>query len=478
LEGAAWNFINIRRTAGAQKLLSEAAYRFSRGVHPAMAERGVRRCLELMRRWAGGLACQGLVDNYPLPTVDPVIEITPGEARRSLGIELSPAEMAEMLSRLQFKTEINGQRVRAKTPDHRLDIGEGVIGVADLMEELARIYGYDRIPETRLADALPLQRNNLALEREERARDLLVALGLQEVATSRLTHPDREARRLPSETAPDPMPYIRLANPIASDRVVMRHSLLASLLEVVERNARLRERLAIFEIAPVYLASEEGVLPDEQARLVIVLSGPRSLPGWQPADSALMDFYDLKGLLDAMLQGLYIHGASYETAEHPSFHPGKCARLVLKGDDGAVRSAGILGELHPLVRQRYDLPTAPLLVADLNLQAILETIPDRFTAEALSTFPPVLEDLAVIVDEDLPAERVALVIAEAGGKTLAAMRLFDVYRGDQVGRGKKSLAYSLTYQAPDRTLNDQEALQIRQRIIRRLEQELEAKIRS
>jgi phenylalanyl-tRNA synthetase beta chain len=472
LEGAAWNFINIRKTGAAQKLQSEAAFRFSRGVHPAMAGRGVRRGLELMRQWAGGRLAQGLVDNYPLPPVAPTIEVTAQHVERWLGIRLSPAEIAEILRRLEFAVEVQGERVRATVPDHRLDVGEGVIGVADLMEEVARIYGYDRIPETRLSDELPSQRSNLPLEREERLRDRLVELGLQETATYRLTSPEREARRLTPGTPPDDKPYVRLANPIASDRVVMRHSLLSSLLEVVERNARLQPRLALFEIGPIYIGSEAGGLPDELPRLGIILTGPRSLPGWQPADDAPMDFFDLKGLVEAVLDGLHMTGARYEPGESPSFHPGKCARLML-----GERQAGILGELHPLVREHYDLPVSPLLAADFDLDALLEAMPERYEVQPVPAFPPVLEDLAVVVDESLPAEAVEQAIRQAGGKTVAQVRLFDVYRGEQIGPGLKSLAYSLTYQAPDRTLTDQEAAQVRQSIIRRLEQELGAKLR-
>ena len=481
LEGAAWNFINIRQTVSAQRLQSEAAYRFSRGVHPAMAERGVRRGLEWMRRWSGGLVSQSLVDAYPLPPQDPVVEVTPADARRWLGIHLQPDEMAAMLRRLEFAAEVHGQTVRAATPDHRLDIGDGIIGVADLMEEVARIYGYDRIPETRLAAQLPPQRGNPMLEREERLRDILVSLGLQEVATYRLTSPEREARRLPPDVPADDKPYVQLANPIAIDRVVLRHSLLASLLEVVERNARLRERMALFEIAPVYLASEDSLLPDELPRLAIILTGPRDLPTWQDADTAPMDFYDLKGILQALFDALHLGELRYEPVQHPSFHPGKAARVILAGDK-AERRLGVFGELHPLVRERYDLPASaaahPLLAADLDLNAILEAIPESYPVRPVPAFPPVLEDLAVIVDESIPAERVEAAIRQAGGSLLSEVRLFDVYRGEQIGPGKKSLAYSLAYQAPDHTLTDQEASQIRQRIIRRLEQDLAARLRT
>ena len=473
LEGAAWNFINIRRTVSAQKLQSEAAYRFSRGVHPAMAERGVRRCLELMRRWADGVIAQGLIDNYPLPPRDPMVEISTSDVRRWLGIDLTPQEIADLLARLEFKTEIFGQTVRAQTPDHRLDIGEGVVGMADLMEEIARIYGYERIPETRMNDELPPQRNNLELEREERIRDALVNLGLQEIATYRLTSPEREARRFPPGAAPDDLPYIQLANPIAADRTVMRHSLLSSVLEVVERNARLRPRMALFEIGPVYLASEEGLLPDEVPRLAIALSGPRAPAGWQEADNAPMDFYDLKGILEALLEDLHITGVRYEPAEHPSFHPGKCARIRV-----GEQVLGVFGELHPLARVNYELPETPLLAAELNMRALISLTPDRFEISAVPVFPPVLEDLAVVVDENLPADQVEAVIRQASGKALAGLRLFDVYRGEQIGAGKKSLAYSLAYQSPERTLTAEEAQKIRQRIIRQLERELGAKLRS
>ncbi len=473
LEGAAWNFINIRRTTQALNLHSEASYRFSRGVHPAMAARGVLRGLEMMRRLAGGVVCEGLVDSYPLPPDDVTVSITAADARRWLGLDLSLEEMAQILESLEFKVSISGDTLRATTPDHRLDVGEGVTGMADLMEEIARVYGYDRIPETRMADTLPPQTGNPALDREERLRDLLVELGLQEVITYRLTTPERERRLLPPDVPGDDLPYTRLANPISSDRVVLRHSLLASMLEILERNARWRDRQALFEIGPVFLASEEGPLPDEHPHLVIALTGPRETPAWQGGGSGdLMDFFDLKGAIEGVLTGLSIEDARFEPSNHPSFHPGKCARLLL-GD----RQVGVLGELHPLVQRNYDLPAMPVLAADLVLEPLYEAIPARFEIDPVPGYPAVLEDLAVIVDESIPAARVAALIQQTGGALLVSVDLFDVYRGEQIGGRKKSLAYSLAYQAPDRTLTDKEVLKIRLRIIRRLEQELGAKLR-
>ncbi len=473
LEGAAWHFINIRRTVAAQRLVSEAAYRFSRGVHPAMAERGVRRGLRLMQSLAGGRIAEGLVDEYPLPPAAPQVEVTTEEVERGLGVHLEATAIADMLRRLQFEVAVQGERLSAIPPDHRLDIGAGVVGKADLLEEIARLYGYDRIPETQVADRLPPQIGNAELEAEERLRDLLAGLGLQEVVTYRLTSPEREARRLAPGTSEAGLPYIQLANPITADRVVMRQSLLAGLFEVVERNARVRERMALFEIGPVYLAGEDGVLPDEPRRLAITLCGPRHLPAWQGADLSAMDFFDIKGVVEGLLADLHLPSGQYEPVEHPSFHPGKAARLSVDG-----RPVGILGEVHPLVRERYDFPEFPLLAADLDVEALLGAMPQQRTVVPAPAFPPVLEDLAVVVDERVPAASIEGLIRRAGGALVSEVRLFDLYQGEQIGAGQKSLAYAITYQAQDKTLTDEEVARVRARIVHQLEAELGARLRA
>jgi len=473
LEGAAWNFINIRKTLSAQHLSSEAAYRFSRGVHPAMAPRGVSRGLELMRQWAGGHVSKGLVDKYPLPSKRVVVKITREDVRRWLGIELSAREITTILRRLKFEMTLKGKTLSVESPDHRLDIGEGVIGKADVMEEIARIYGYEKIPATRLSDELPPQRRNRSLQVEERLRDLLAVLGLQEVITYRLTSPQQEARRLPADTAPDDKPYVKLANPISQDKVVLRKSLLASVLEIVQSNAKLRERIAIFEIGPIFHASESEPLPDELQRLVLALSGPRQSPHWEGADGAPLDFYDLKGILENLLNGLNISDVHYEPAQHPAFHPAKCAKLML-----GERQLGVFGELNPQVQIQYDLPSYPLQAATLNLDILLEVVPERFDSEPVPLYPPVLEDLAIVVDEALPAGQVEKLIAQTAGKLLTGLTLFDVYRGGQISAGKKSLAYRLTYQHAERTLTDEEVAKLREKIVQRLEQGLGAQLRA
>lgn len=470
LEAAAWNFINIRKTANAHNLNSEASYRFSRGVHPSLAIEGLKRCLHWMAAWSGGQIAPGIVDSYPLPPANPLVEITANDIRRALGVVIPLNEAAAMLERLEFECEIKGEMLRVTTPPFRMDIGEGVVGVADIMEEVARLYGFDNIPETRMADALPPQRGNPSLEGENHVRDILVSLGMQEVITHRMSAPEIENRLLPKNAPTAQTEYVKLANPITPEKRVMRRSLLSSVLNVIERNARLRDALAMFEIGPVFIPQGND-LPLEPRRLALALTGRRYESAWDAKTALKLDFYDLKGLVEALMDALHLD-VTYAPAEHPSFHPGKCASVLLNGT-----SLGILGELHPLVQENYNF-VSPVLAADFDLEAVLQAARASFDVKPVSEFPPVLEDIAVIVDENLPADRVAALIRQTGGKTLAAVRLFDVFRSEQIGAGKKSLAYSLTYQSFEGTLTDKDAAQIRNKIVRRLEQEVGAKLRS
>ncbi|MBE0699981.1 MAG: phenylalanine--tRNA ligase subunit beta, partial [Anaerolineaceae bacterium] len=473
LEGANWNYINIRRTIAAQKMTSEAGWRFSRGIHPAIAESGVRLGLKRMLEWSGGKIDQGLVDEYPLPANDPLVRISESDVERQLGVAISAEQIAAYLSGLEFQCRVEGKSVIAKTPPIRTDIGEGIVGTADLGEEVARMYGYPNIPETRLNAVLPVQRGSKTLDIDESIRNALVDLGLTEVINYRLTTPEREAMIYPKGSAPTTPDYVRLKNPMTSDRVVMRRSLLSSVLDTMEHNIRLRERLTLFELGPVFIPKGEGQLPDEPRRLVIAMSGQRQAPAWDQNSKQALDFYDLKGTVEAMLEIMHVSGATFELAESPTFHPGKTAQLTV-----GETVVGLLGELHPLVKENYDFLNPPVLAADFDLDALSTVIPWRYVSQAVPEYPPVLEDIAVIVDEAVPAAKVEEVVRQGGGKLLTRVRLFDVFRGPQIGEGKKSLAYALTYQNPEKTLTDVDAAQIRKRIVRRLDQDLGAKLRS
>jgi phenylalanyl-tRNA synthetase beta chain len=465
LEGAAWNFINIRRTAKQHNLPSEASFRFSRGVHPALAKMGVRRGLQLMAEWSGGAVAPGLVDNYPLPPKEAVVDITPKEVKRLLGIELSAQKIAELLGHLEFECSINGETVTVKAPPHRLDIGEGVIGVADVLEEVARSYGYDRIPETRISDPLPPQVGNPIHEWEERARDILVSLGIQEVVTYRMTSPEREGRLVSFDE------YTRIANPITPERTTLRRSLVASVLEIAEKNVR-AESLSLFEVGPIFEPRKNDV-PNEPRKLAIVMTGRRLASAWDVKDSPAMDFFDLKGRIELLLAGLRYTDVSYAPTDTIKYlHPGKAAEVKVNG-----QVIGVFGELHPLVKEKYEVGDKPVLVADFDLD-ILRAASPAYGLVPVAEFPPVFEDIAVIVDESVPAARVEALIKQTGGKSVSAVSLFDVYRDEKLGAGKKSLAYNLTYQAADKTMTDAEAAAIRNKIVKRLEQEVGAKLRS
>ena len=464
LEGASWNFINIRKTAKQHNLPSEASFRFSRGVHPSLAETGVRRGLQFMAEWSGGKIAPGLVDEYPLQPKDSIVDVTPQDVKRLLGIDLTVEKISELLTHLEFKCEPIEGGLRVTAPSHRLDIGEGVVGLADVLEEVARSYGYDNIPETRMADSLPPQIGNPVHEWEEHVRDILVSLGLQEIVSYRLTSPERESR---VEQYDD---YVVIANPTAPERRVMRRSLLASVLESVEKNAR-AESIFLFEIGPVFEPVKND-LPNEPRKLVMVMTGLRQALAWDVSDSPQVDFFDMKGRIELLLSGIRLTDIVYAPIDSVQYlHPGKTAEVKI-GD----KVAGVFGELHPMVKDKYDLGDAPVIAAEFDLDALRKVVP-TYRVKPVADVPPVLEDIALILDESVPASKVEALIRQTGGKVLTNVKLFDVYRDEKIGAGKKSLAYSLTYQS-DKTLTDAEAAAIRKKIVKRLEHEVGAKLRS
>ncbi len=496
LEAANFDYISIRRTTQQQKLPSEAATRFGRGIHPSQTIPAAIRAEVLMLILADGKGDKEVADAYPAPVIEPAIVLTTREVERILGIGLSVEQITQILRALEFQVEPRGPGVIAATPpDYRLDVD----GSDDLIEELARIYGYDRIPSTLIADALPPQHENTPLELEERARDLLTNGELQEIVTYTMTHPALEARVTPitwpaeggrtevGEYDPRPQrPYVEIENPISTERSVMRQSLLPSDLDVLASNLRFTDRAALFEIGKVYLKrpddnreSEDGApedpeaqLPLEKMRLSIVMTGPGGPPNWQNADTAPRDFFDLKGVIQEFARGLHLLSVSYAVSHNPMFHPGRGA--VMRVGDTEV---GVFGELHPVVRERFGLPAQAVLVGEFDLESMVAHTEPTFRVKPLSRYPAVVQDIAVIVDETVPEAQVEGLIRQAGGALLTQAWLFDVYHGDPLPPGMKSLAYRLTFQAPDRGLTDADAGKIRERIVVRLKRELGAELR-
>jgi phenylalanyl-tRNA synthetase beta chain len=473
LESANFDFLSIRRTMKALNLPSEASVRFSKGIHPELVRPAALRAADLMSRHAGATVCKGLVDAYPAPLPPQVIDLKMAEVRRILGVDLPREECTRILSALEFKVEsAGGDALRVTAPPHRLDIQEGP---ADLIEDLARLHGYDRLPATLLSDRLPPQAGNEPLEFEERVKDRLVSAGLQEVITYALTTPERE-----EPLGLPPAEYVTLVNPINPDRVVMRHSVLAGILERMAENFEklTADDVRLFEVGSVYLPREGEKLPDEPRRLALALCGRRSAEFWAEsgADRPALDFWDLKGVVEGLVEDLHLPAVSYQRSQAPALHPGRAADLVVGG-----KSAGWFGELHPKVAEAKafkQLGRRTVLVGEFDLELLRAALPPgRTLYRPIPAFPAALRDMAVIVDAGVPAERVADEIRKAKEPLLRGLRLFDVYQGESIPAGTRSLAYALTYQADDRTLTDKEIDKAHGKIQDRLRHVLGAQIR-
>lgn len=228
----------------------------------------------------------------------------------------------------------------------------------------------------------------------------------------------------------------------------------------------------LFEVGHVYWPAAGKELPEEPQHLSVVMAGPRHDRHWLSMEARELDFFDVKGVVETLLARLHVDGASYEPAGYPAFHPGRSARVRVGATD-----IGVLGEVHPVVREAFDLPELRIVAAELDLDALLALVPETWYVEPVSVYPAVLQDLAIVVGEETPAADVRQVILESGGFLLQEVRLFDVYRGDPVPQGKKSLAYGLAFQAPDKTLSDRVVAGQLARIVQRLKQELGAELR-
>jgi phenylalanyl-tRNA synthetase beta chain len=469
LESANFNFISNRRAAQILKLPSEATARFGRGVPASGTVAAAQRASELMRTLANGVIAEGVADVYPVAQPVVTVELAVDEVKRVLGIAIPKGDIVSILEALDFGVVDGGEALSVTAPQHRLDINIP----ADLIEEIARVYGYDKIPTTLMNDELPPQRSNVELEIEEQVRDLLVGAGLQEIITYPLGNLESFAKLTPGGPAPDPADYIRLANYLTSEREYMRRTLQSSVLEIVRDNLRFSERIAVFEVDRVYWPREGEVLPEEPRHLCIAMTGPRTPRSWLDSVSEPFDFYDLKGVVDALLDGLHLQDVAFKPVEHPTFHPARAAALSVGGVE-----VGILGEVHPTVCRAYGLGEGRVCLAEFNLEKLLVTAGEPVQMVPVSTYPAVYEDLAIVVDRAVPAVEVRDLIAQTGGRLLRKVELFDVYEGEQVGAGKKSLAYALTYQADNKTLNAKDVNKVRTKIVRRLESVLGATLRA
>jgi phenylalanyl-tRNA synthetase beta chain len=373
--------------------------------------------------------------------------------------------------------------------------------------------GYDKIPSTIPTGPLPEPMLDRWFEREQAVRSIVIGAGVNEIVTYSLTsrarmlnllaYPDNAsaqallqapvgvassvsipASRIGSAVAtfdPQLLPAVVLANPLSSDLECLRLTLLSGLLETVAENSkRNRAGIRFFEIGRRYLpARDPQALPDERRTVGIALCGPAEI-SWLPDLARPADFYDLKGVVETLLAALKITRYRFTPTQHPSFHPGRCALLELPRTtaDGveAYSPIGVVGEVHPLVQQRYDLPHRAYL-AELDLERLYEAVPERITYQPISRHQELARDLAIVVDQQVLAQDIEETIVLHASDLLRSVTLFDVYTGDPIPSGKKNLTYSLIYQSATRTLNDTEANALQDQIIRALSEKFSAVLR-
>jgi phenylalanyl-tRNA synthetase beta chain len=467
LEAATWIGPNIHRTSLKLGLRSEASGRFEKQLQPEQAMEAQAVASALLVELCGARLAPGTVDLGGPGPEPPVIRLRHARMTSLLGLEIPPARAAEILEALEFEVTHREDGLDVRPPAFRR---ADVTREADVIEEVARLYGLEHVPAT-----LPARRQATGrLTREQhlrrRAQDVLSARGLFEVATTSLVSPST-ADRLRLDAGDPRREALVVENPMSEEQSLMRTTLLASLLDAAAHNAaRGSGSLGIFEAGAVYLPGEgagEG-LPDERERLGALLTGAAARPSWRAGTPQPADFFAVKGYLAALLDALRAPWA-VEPATETFLHPGRSAAVLL---DGAV--AGWVGELHPLVARDWELEGGAAF--ELDLPTLWAAVPDVTAFSDIPAFPSVRQDLAVVVSQDVAAARVIEVIRGAA-PSLESIELFDVYRGEQVGEGNASLALHVEFRAADRTLTDEEVAAEREQITAALERELGATLR-
>jgi len=469
LESAHFDPSTIRKGARALGMSTEASYRFERTVDPGGTIRALDRAAELIAEFSENSVeiAAGVVDAYPEPIEEVEISLRPSRANSLLGLHLTAAEMAQHLRRLHLQVE-EGDNLLVRVPTFRQDLQEEI----DLVEELARVHGYENIPETlpRAAAGVGGLPPELAFERE--VRQLMRGMGLSESVTSSLESPEAHDRlRFPDD---DPRrKAVVISNWRTVDRSQLRTTLLTSLLDVVAHNRRHGvEDVSLFDIGRVYLPQAADDLPHQPQHLGIAVAGRTNRGLWRvPQELARWDFYALKGVLENLLQALARMPAQFTPESQPPMRPGRAAHLLLNGE-----VVGSLGELRPEVREAYDLPD-PVFLAELDLDLIRNRAADAPHYQSVSRFPAVTRDVAFLLPREVPAEKSGQAIREAAGEHLESLMLFDAFEGRPLPAGQRNLAFSLAFRRPDRTLTDDEVDAAMERIRDALRQQLGARIR-
>ncbi|MCQ5364345.1 phenylalanine--tRNA ligase subunit beta [Anoxybacillus salavatliensis] len=452
----------VRQAVKDHGLRSESSTRFEKGIDPARTKEALDRAAMLMAEYAGGEVVGGVVEVNTLQRKEVVVTITLDRINNVLGTTITKEEVAGILTNLQFTfTEDNGTFTIA-VPSRRRDIAIE----EDIIEEVARLYGYDNLPATLpVGEANPGKLTPYQAKRRK-VRRYLEDAGLFQAITYSLTN-EAKATMFALETA-EP---IRLALPMSEERSVLRQSLVPHLLEAASYNrARQVENVALYEIGSVYLATNANELPNEKERLAGVLTGVWHAHVWQGEKKAV-DFYVAKGILDGLFALLGLENrVEYKQAKREHLHPGRTAEILLDH-----KTIGFVGQLHPVVQKEFDLKET--YVFELDIEALLKAEVDDIRYTAIPRFPSITRDIALVVDEHIVAGELQKAIIAAGGELLKDVSIFDVYKGDRLPEGKKSIAFALRYYDPARTLTDEEVTNVHEQVIKAVEQQFGATLR-
>ncbi|MGH2687165.1 MAG: phenylalanine--tRNA ligase subunit beta, partial [Actinomycetota bacterium] len=434
LESAHFQPLGVLRTARRLGLRTEASVRFERGADPEAVGAAAARAAKLIAAWAGGTVLRGSID-VGGPPPRRIVAVRPGRAELLLGREVPPSEAREALGHLRLPATEERDELLVEIPGYRVDLSVEV----DLIEEIGRMLGYETLPSR-----LPGNRQSGGLDRPQRLRrsvgDVLVGAGVTEIRSSSF------AAAADLETV-ESGPAVEISNPISEEDAHLRNTLLPGLLRAARHNvAQRRTSTRLFEIGTVFVP-EDGV-PVETTRVAVLTTGPR-LEEW-PERGGEQDFFDAKGLLQHLLASLGVGAWDLGSTLARPWHPGRSAEVTVAG---AI--AGRVGELHPSVADAFDLP-GRVSVFELDMDAVLSAAEEEVGYREVSRFPPVHRDLAFLVDRDIAAGSVRTALAQAAGDLLDRMLLFDVFEGEPLPEGKRSLAFSLDFRAMDRTLTDAE----------------------
>jgi phenylalanyl-tRNA synthetase beta chain len=459
LESAYFDPMGNRRTSKKLDLETEAAYRFGRGIDYGGCLAAASRAAHLIQNLAGGRVVEGAIDAYPIPLQPKPIQLSVQKVYQVLGIEIPAQQVRTYLENLELEVKgKNEDHLTVMPPTFRGDLEREI----DLIEEVARMDGYERIPVTLPEGPPSLESRDKAFVLERKVMEVLLHHGYHEVVTYSFTSPSSwDSVRL----APDDprRSHLRILNPLTEDLSVMRTTLIPGLLEVVRYNlSRKNPNLKLFELKKVFLPQLGERLPKEVKTLAGLAMGMERDSHWA-SPSRPVDFFDVKGCMEDLFEVLQMKGVKFVRSEDiPYLHPGK-ASVLRMGEE----VLGALGEAHPEVLGRYEIHGSVFLF-EINFERMVERAEEGRWFRSLPKFPAVYRDLSIVVDETLEVERLAETIWKLNQPFIDEIQLFDIYRGVPVPPGKKGVSYRIRYQAADRTLTDEEVNQYHEEVISRL----------